>query len=118
MPTPSDPRPVPEKSYREMADRAQAGLDEQNRAVEECRPAASGHFSIIVARVPTYLGLLSFIVFVRVVFALRQYETENNHLTPAMIGHAMGDNCRNQAIALKTRSVSVMGIFRQLTPLA
>ena len=46
------------------------------------RPAASKHFSIIVARVPTYLGLLSFIVFVRVVFALRRYETENNHLTP------------------------------------
>jgi hypothetical protein len=46
------------------------------------RPAASKHFSIIVVRVPTYLGLLSFIVFVRVVFALRRYETENNHLTP------------------------------------
>lgn len=46
------------------------------------RPAASKRFWIIVARVPTYLGLLSFIVFVRVVFALRRYETENNHLTP------------------------------------
>jgi hypothetical protein len=46
------------------------------------RPAASKHFSIIVARIPTYLGLLSFIVFVRVLFALRRYEPENNHLTP------------------------------------
>jgi hypothetical protein len=46
------------------------------------RPAASKHFSIIVARVPMYLGLLSFIVFVRVVFALRRHESEDNHLTP------------------------------------
>ena len=46
------------------------------------RPAASKQFSIIVARVPTYLGLLSFIVFVRVVSALRRYETENNNLIP------------------------------------
>jgi len=46
------------------------------------RPAASEHVSIIAARVPTYLGLLSFIVFIRVVFALRRYETENNQLTP------------------------------------
>lgn len=45
------------------------------------RSAASKHFSVIVARVPTYLGLVSFIVFGRVVFALRRYERENNHLT-------------------------------------
>jgi hypothetical protein len=36
------------------------------------RPAASKNFSIIVARVSTYLGFLSFIVFVRVVFVLRR----------------------------------------------
>lgn len=41
------------------------------------RPAASNHFSIIVARIPTYLGLLSFIVFIRVVFALLRHEAEN-----------------------------------------
>ena len=43
------------------------------------RPEASKHFSIIVARVPIYIGLLSFIVFIRVVFALRRYETEKSH---------------------------------------
>ena len=41
-------------------------------------PAASKYFSIIAARVLTYLGLLSFIVFFRVVFALRRYETDNH----------------------------------------
>jgi hypothetical protein len=42
------------------------------------RPATSKHFSIIVARVPTYLGFLSFIVFIRVVFDLLQHEARND----------------------------------------
>jgi len=44
------------------------------------RPATNKHFSIIPARVPTYLGLLSFIVFVRVVFALRRYEPPDQRM--------------------------------------
>ena len=42
------------------------------------RPAPSKHFSIIVARVPTYFGLLSFIIFIRVVFALLRLEEGND----------------------------------------
>lgn len=38
------------------------------------RPAPTKHFSIIVARVPTYLGFLSFIIFIRVVIALLRHE--------------------------------------------
>ncbi len=38
------------------------------------RPAPRKHFSIIVPRVPTYFGLLSFFIFIRVVFALLRHE--------------------------------------------
>ncbi len=37
MTTPSDPTAVQPPTYKEMADRAQAGLDEEARAVAACR---------------------------------------------------------------------------------
>lgn len=38
-------------------------------------PAAHGHFTIISARVLTYIGALSFVVFVRACVFFRNYET-------------------------------------------
>jgi hypothetical protein len=37
MPTPSDATAVPAKTYEEMTSAAQAALDEQARAVVECK---------------------------------------------------------------------------------